>query len=167
MKTLYIVGGTMGVGKTTTCTLLRDSLDRCAFLDGDWCWSMHPFIVNEETKALVEDNICHMLNGFLRCSAFDNVAFCWVLHDQSILDGLLARLDLRDVRVVAVSLVCSQDALRQRLICDVEAGRRTPDVIARSVQRLKLYDLLDTIKIDVSSIPPEEAAARIRALANQ
>lgn len=165
MKTLYMVGGTMGVGKTTTCTLLRDSLDRCAFLDGDWCWSMHPFVVNEETKALVEDNICHILNGFLRCTAFDSVVFCWVMHDQSILDGLLARLDLRDVCVVSVSLVCSEDALRQRLIRDVEAGRRTPDVIARSVQRLKLYDLLDTVKLDVSAMPPEEAAKRIRALA--
>lgn len=165
MKTLYMVGGTMGVGKTTTCTLLRDSLDRCAFLDGDWCWSMHPFVVSEETKALVEDNICHILNGFLRCSAFDSVVFCWVMHDQSILDGLLKRLNLRDVRVVSVSLVCSEDALRQRLIRDVEAGRRTPDVIARSVQRLKLYDLLDTVKLDVSAMPPEEAAQRIRALA--
>ena len=165
MKTLYMVGGTMGVGKTTTCTLLRDSLDKSAFLDGDWCWSMHPFVVNEETKALVEDNICHILNGFLRCTAFDSVVFCWVMHDQSILDGLLARLDLRDVRVVSVSLVCSEDALRRRLIRDVEAGRRTPDVIARSVQRLKLYDLLDTVKLDVSAMPPEEAAQRIRALA--
>lgn len=165
MKTLYMVGGTMGVGKTTTCTLLRDSLDKCAFLDGDWCWSMHPFVVSEETKALVEDNICHILNGFLRCTAFDSVVFCWVMHDQSILDGLLKRLDLRDVRVVSVSLVCSEDALRQRLIRDVEAGRRTPDVIARSVQRLKLYDLLDTVKLDVSAMPPEEAAQRIRALA--
>ena len=165
MKTLYMVGGTMGVGKTTTCTLLRDSLDRCAFLDGDWCWSMHPFVVSEETKALVEDNICHILNGFLRCTAFDSVVFCWVMHDQSILDGLLKRLDLRDVRVVSVSLVCSEDALLQRLIRDVEAGRRTPDVIARSVQRLKLYDLLDTVKLDVSAMPPEEAAQRIRALA--
>ena len=165
MKTLYMVGGTMGVGKTTTCTLLRDNLDRCAFLDGDWCWSMHPFVVNEETKALVEDNICHILNGFLRCTAFDSVVFCWVMHDQSILDGLLSRLELRDVRVVSVSLVCSEDALRQRLIRDVEAGRRTPDVIARSVQRLKLYDLLDTVKLDVSAMPPEEAAQRIRALA--
>lgn len=165
MKTLYMVGGTMGVGKTTTCTLLRDSLDKCAFLDGDWCWSMHPFVVNEETKALVEDNICHILNRFLRCTAFDSVVFCWVMHDQSILDGLLKQLDLRDVRVVSVSLVCSEDALRQRLIRDVEAGRRTPDVIARSVQRLKLYDLLDTVKLDVSAMPPEEAAQRIRALA--
>ena len=27
MKTLYVVGGAMGAGKTTTCRLLRDRLD--------------------------------------------------------------------------------------------------------------------------------------------
>ena len=40
MKTLYLVGGPMGVGKTSVCQLLKRRLDRCAFLDGDWCWDM-------------------------------------------------------------------------------------------------------------------------------
>lgn len=35
MKTLYLVGGPMGVGKTSVCQLLKRRLDRCAFLDGD------------------------------------------------------------------------------------------------------------------------------------
>ena len=25
------------------------------------------------------DNICHLLNNFLRCSACENVIFCWVI----------------------------------------------------------------------------------------
>lgn len=166
MKTLYLVGGAMGVGKTTTCRLLRDSLDRCAFLDGDWCWDMHPFTVNDETKAVVMDNICHTLNNFLHCTAFDHVVFCWVMHDQSILDDILSRLDVQQVRVVNVSLICTEQALRDRLIKDVVAGVRTPDVIARAVARLKLYTLVDSVKIDVTAISPEEAARRIRALAD-
>ena len=165
MKTLYLVGGAMGVGKTTTCKILRDSLDNCAFLDGDWCWDMHPFVVNEETRAVVEDNICHMLNNFLHCSAFEHVVFCWVLHDQSIIDTILSRVDTEGCKVINVSLVCTEDALRQRLIRDVNNGLRTPDVIARAVQRLKLYRLVDSHKVDVTHITPEEAAACIRALA--
>ena len=165
MKTLYLVGGAMGVGKTTTCRILRDSLDKSVFLDGDWCWDMHPFTVNEETKALVEDNICHMLNNFLHCSAFEHVVFCWVMHDQSIIDAILSRVDTTNCKVVNVSLICTEDALRQRLIRDVNNGVRTPDVIARAVQRLKLYRLVESHKVDVSHIPPEEAAERILALA--
>ena len=43
MKRLYMLCGAMGVGKTATGLALRDSLPNCAFLDGDWCWDMHPF----------------------------------------------------------------------------------------------------------------------------
>lgn len=61
MKTLYLIGGTMGVGKTTVCRELQKSLPNCVFLDGDWCWDMKPFVVNEETRELVLDNICCLL----------------------------------------------------------------------------------------------------------
>ena len=48
MKHLYIIGGTMGVGKTTVCRILKEKLEGSVFLDGDWCWDMHPFQVTEE-----------------------------------------------------------------------------------------------------------------------
>ena len=67
MKRLVIVGGTMGVGKTTTCKALKRRLAPCAFLDGDWCWDMEPFQVTWETKALVQENITFMLGLFLSC----------------------------------------------------------------------------------------------------
>ena len=70
----------MGAGKTTVCRILRDKLDRSVFLDGDWCWDMHPFQVTEETKKMVMENISFLLNSFLRCSAYDHVVFstiCW------------------------------------------------------------------------------------------
>ena len=77
MKQLYLIGGPMGVGKTTVCQLLKAKLPRSVFLDGDWCWDANPFQVTEETRAMVLDNICHLLNNFLRCSAYDHVLFCW------------------------------------------------------------------------------------------
>lgn len=150
MKTLYLIGGTMGVGKTTVCRELKNQLPRSVFLDGDWCWDMNPFVVTEETKAMVLDNITALLKNFLRCSAYDHVIFCWVMHQQSILDQILSRLDLTGVTVVPVSLVCSREVLLQRLNQDVSAGLRQPDILLRSPQRLPLYDALDTHKIDTS-----------------
>ena len=50
MKTLYLIGGTMGVGKTTVCQLLKQDLPNSVFLDGDWCWDASPFQVTDETK---------------------------------------------------------------------------------------------------------------------
>ena len=69
MKTLYLIGGPMGVGKTAAGQALKLLLDNSVFLDGDWCWDMHPFLVTEETRAMVLDNIAFLLNRFLRCSA--------------------------------------------------------------------------------------------------
>ena len=72
MKTLYLIGGTMGVGKTTVSQQLKQDLPNSVFLDGDWCWDASPFQVTEETKAMVTDNICYLLNSFLHCSAYEN-----------------------------------------------------------------------------------------------
>lgn len=163
MKTLYLIGGTMGVGKTTVCRELKNQLPRSVFLDGNWCWDMNPFVVTEETKAMVLDNITTLLKNFLRCSAYDHVIFCWVMHQQAILDQILSRLDLTGVTVVPVSLVCSQEVLLQRLNQDVSAGLRQPDILLRSPQRLLLYDALDTHKIDTScATVPEIVQAILR-----
>ncbi|MBR5284890.1 MAG: AAA family ATPase [Clostridia bacterium] len=148
MKTLYLIGGTMGVGKTTVCRQLKQDLPNSVFLDGDWCWDASPFQVTEETKAMVEDNICHLLNNFLHCSVYENVIFCWVMHQQSIIDGILQKLDTRNCRVQSISLMVDEDTLRQRLMKDVQQGTRTADVIDRSLPRIPMYRQLDTIKID-------------------
>lgn len=82
-KQIYILGGTMGVGKSTVSRVLKERLNNSVFLDGDWCWDAHPFQVTEETKRMVLRNICFLLNQFIRCSAYENVIFCWVLHQQN------------------------------------------------------------------------------------
>ena len=160
-KHLYIIGGTMGVGKTATSLSLQQRLPKSVFLDGDWCWYMRPFQLTEETKRLAMDNICHLLNSFLHCSAFENIVFCWVLHEQSILDELLARLDTARCDVYAVSLVCERQALIDRIQRDVDADIRSADVLERSVARLPLYAALQTDHLDVSAISPEQAAKEI------
>lgn len=161
MKNLYLIGGPMGVGKTTVCQLLKKRLPKAVFLDGDWCWDADPFVVSDETKAMVEDNICHLLNNFLHCTEYENVIFCWVMHRQEIIDGILERLDTECCRVRAVSLVCSPEALRARLLRDVEAGLRDGGVVARSLERLPLYHGLDTVKLDVSELTVEETAEKL------
>jgi len=164
MKKLYLIGGPMGVGKTTACRALQERLDNCVFLDGDWCWDMRPFQVTEETKGMVLDNICHLLNNFLHCSAYESVIFCWVMHEQGIIDRIREQLDTRGCETVAVSLACNGEALRQRLQRDIDRGLRTPDVIPRSLERLRCYDRLDTLRLDTTGMTPEETAEAIARL---
>src|ERR1700733_13119141 len=162
MKNLIIVGGTAGVGKTTTCRELQKILPRNVFLDGDWCWDRRPFLVTGETKTFAENILAPLLNIFLDCSEFESVIFCWVLHQQKILDDLIARLNHSDCTMHCFSLVTNKQSLSERLSRDIAGGKREPDIIARSVAAIPLYDALDTVKIDVSTISPADAAKRIR-----
>ena len=115
MKTLYLIGGPMGVGKSAVGQCLKRMLPRAVLLDGDWCWDADPFVVTEETKRMVLSNIRFLLNSFLRCSEYESVVFCWVMHRQEIIEDILSGLDLSGCRTVSVSLTASPEALRARL----------------------------------------------------
>lgn len=162
MKNLIIVNGTMGVGKTTTCRELQKILPNNVFLDGDWCWDMQPFAVSEETKAMVLDNITYLLNNFIKCSEYENIIFCWVMHTKSIIDDVLSGLHTSDCSVKVFSLVSDETALRNRLSKDISNGVRTAGVIQRSVDRVEKYYGLKTDKIDVSNISAKQAACLIK-----
>lgn len=164
MKTLYLIGGTMGVGKTTVSRRLKKDLPDSVFLDGDWCWDADPFTVTEETKEMVINNICYLLNSFLHCSAYKNIIFCWVMHEQHIIDSILGKLDTENCDVKKISLIADENTLCKRLAKDVESGVRTADVIGRSVARIPMYRALDTIKIDTGNKTVREIADEIMTL---
>lgn len=164
MKNLIFINGTMGVGKTTISKELKNILPNCIFLDGDWCWDMSPFIVTDETKKMVLDNITHLLNNFISCSEYKNIIFCWVMHEESILDDVLSRLNKYDCIIHKFSIVCSEQTLISRITKDINQGVRENDVIERSVPRLKNYFQMDTQKIDVNHISAKEAAEKIYKL---
>ncbi|MEE1443040.1 MAG: AAA family ATPase [Blautia sp.] len=161
MKTIYLIGGTMGVGKTTVCQQLKKTLYHSVFLDGDWCWDAHPFQVTEETKKMVMQNICFLLNQFLHCSAYENIIFCWVMHEQSIIDTILSSIDKRNCAIQLISLVCDEKSLRERLKKDIAAGIREEDAIERSVSRLPLYQFLTTHKIETGRKTVDEIVEEI------
>ncbi len=151
----------MGVGKTTVCQYLKYQLPRSVFLDGDWCWDADPFLVTAETRQMVLDNICHLLNNFLHCSAYENILFGWVMHEQKIIDHILSHLDLQDCTVHPISLICDADTLHSRLQKDIDAGLRSADILEISTARLPLYHHLRTIQIDTSNRTVEEIAEEI------
>ena len=164
MKNLYMIGGTMGIGKTTVCQQLKQDLPNSVFLDGDWCWDASPFQVTDETKAMVINNICYLLNNFLKCSAYENIIFCWVMHEQSIINSILEKLDTQNCEVKCISLVADEKTLRERLEKDVERGIRSEDIIERSIVRIPMYQALNTIKIDTNTKTVAMIANEIKLL---
>ena len=156
-KTLYLIGGPMGVGKTTVCRELNQMLP--------WCWCADPFQVTPETKRMVLDNICHLLGNFLRCSTYENVILCWVMHERAIIEDILGRLPIEEcgAEFRVVSLIAHEDELRRRIERDVRAGVRDEGAVVRSLSYLPRYRNLGTELIDTTSLAPHEVATRIVA----
>lgn len=164
MKKLIMINGTMGVGKSTVCSKLLDILSPSVYLDGDWCWNMNPFVVSEENKEMVMNNISYLLKSYLNNSSYKYIIFCWVMHEEDILKQVLYKLKEFDFQLYKISLVCTEEALRKRLNNDVISGVRKADVITRSVERISAYEKMDTVKIDVSNTTVEDTAKIIYSM---
>ena len=154
----------MGVGKTTVCQHLKKELNNSVFLDGDWCWDASPFQVTDETKRMVLDNICYLLNNFIHCSVYENIIFCWVMHEQAIIDEILSRLDTEKCIIKIISLTADETNLKSRLEADILKGIRTPDVTERSMARNEMCKILNTVRIDTSGRAVREIAEEIMSL---
>ena len=164
MKKLIMINGTMGVGKSTVCNILFKMLNDSVYLDGDWCWNMNPFVVSDENKEMVINNISYLLKSYLNNSGYKYIIFCWVIQDEAIFKQILDKLNGFDFELHKISLVCSEESLKNRLSLDVENGIRKTDVINRSIERISFYEKMDTVKIDVSNITPKDAANKICAI---
>lgn len=161
VKRLIFINGTMGVGKSAVSHELKNLLAPCGFLDGDWCWSLTPFTVTEETKSLVLDNAAYLLNAFLRCSAVRNVLFCWVMPARAVIDDLLSRIT-EPCSFQLFTLTASERALCARLRADIAAGKRTQDVVARSLAYLPHFEAgMGGIGVDTSRRSAAETAQMI------
>lgn len=161
MKNLIFINGTMGVGKTTTSKALLKTLPNSVFLDGDWCFYSDPMIVNEETFKMAGQNISFLLNNFLSCSSYENIIFCWVMFKESNIEDIISLVENTDYNLFKFSLVCSENALAKRLEKDINGGFRGNNIVERAVRRLPDFIDMNTTKIDVSEISPEQAANNI------
>lgn len=150
-KKLIIINGTMGVGKTSVSRCLYKSLENSFWLDGDSCWYMNPFVVNEENKNMVIENISFILNNFIKNSMSEYVVFNWVIQTDDIMKCVLDNLNLQNTEVFKITLMCSEDYLIRRIAKDIADGIRDSDCIKRSLDNLKLYERMDTIKIDTDN----------------
>ncbi|SFC18208.1 AAA family ATPase [Clostridium uliginosum] len=150
IKKFIIINGTMGVGKTSICENLHKTLPNSAWLDGDWCWMINPFTVNEENKEMVIKNITYILNNFLMNSSLEYVIFNWVIDSDYIMNLILDNMQTKSFNIYKITLTCSKDELIKRVGLDILEGKREKNSINRSLERLDLYSKMDTLKVDTT-----------------
>ena len=116
----------------------------------------------KNAEKLVVENICAVLNNYLKTDCYKNVIFCWVLHKQEIWDGLLSRLDLSLCRVKKVAIVCSLQELSDRIDNDVSSGKRSVNISEKAKSYVRsYYDLKDVEIVASDGLTPEQTADMI------
>lgn len=80
------------------------------------------------------------------------------------MDNLLSKLDLTECNVKVISLVCDQDTLKSRLQQDIDNAKRTVDVVNKAIERLPLYQQMNTTIIDTTNMNTHEVAQKIAVL---
>jgi shikimate kinase len=152
MKKFIMISGPMGVGKSVTGKLLCDNIGRAAFIDGDWCLDIHPFIGNRETVSMAIDNIIHMTRNYYYCSECDTIVLSWVISEDNI-NKIISGLTDLNINTYSITLVCDADSLIDRWNKDKITEWRTDEWLKHSIKSISSYkNRTNTIVIDTSCI---------------
>ena len=157
---VIVINGPMGVGKTTAGKLIANKYPGTAFIDGDWCMDIHPFIGNRETKAMAIDNILHMIGNYQKCSECKMVVLAWLMDDQWVLRRIADGLAALRAEVKNVTLVCGRETLISRWKNDRACEWRTDRWLDVALASLPFFASLDNT-LDTDELSAEQAAETI------
>ena len=114
MKKLILLSGSPCVGKTTIGQYLFEQYNNSAYLDGDWCWCVNPFSVEDKRLRNGDKSMSFILSNYLQ-SEFDYVFFTSVvLTDSGIRENILKNITADDYEVIGFTLTCSEETLVKR-----------------------------------------------------
>ena len=154
---VIILNGPMGVGKTTVGKYIADHHPGTAFIDGDWCLDIHPFVGNQETKAMAVDNILHMIGNYQKCSVCNMVVLVWLMDEPWVIQKITQGLSAMQAEVKNMTLVCSRESLIRRRKDDHNCEWRTDEWLNVSLKSLPGFASMDNT-IDTSGLPVEQVA---------
>lgn len=142
---VIILNGPMGVGKTTVGKYIAEHNPGTAFIDGDWCMDIHPFVGNPETRNMAVDNILHMIKNYQECSVCNMVVLVWLMDDPKIVKQILEGITKLDIEPKPYTLICEKDELISRWNSDKECEWRTDEWLNISLRSLPSFALMDNI----------------------
>ena len=160
---VIILNGPMGVGKTTVGKYIADHYPGTAFIDGDWCLDLHPFVGNRETKAMAVDNILHMISNYMKCSVCKMIVLVWLMDDPWVLQAITDGLAALQAEVKSVTLVCDRENLIRRWENDHNCEWRTDEWLKVSLASLPAFAAMGNT-MDIAGLSVDRIAGRVMEL---
>ena len=154
---VVIINGPMGVGKTAVGKCIADQIKGTAFIDGDWCLDLHPFVGNRETKEMAIDNILHMISNYRACSLCQMIVLVWLMDDQWVRERIMDGVSCMELDVQYITLVCSPDELVHRWRNDHACEWRTNEWLEVSLRSLPAFEQMEN-RLDTSGYSIEQVA---------
>ena len=155
-----IINGPMGVGKTTVGKYIADKYPGTAFIDGDWCMDLHPFVGSRETRSMAVDNILHMAANYRKCSVCRMIVVVWLMDDPEIVRAITDGLSRLQMEVKSVTLVCDGEQLTGRWKNDHDCWWRTDEWLDVSLKSLPGFTAMENT-IDTGGLSVEQIAEQI------
>lgn len=140
---VIIINGTMGVGKTAVGKYIAGHHEGTAFIDGDWCLDLHPFVGSDETKAMAIDNILHMIGNYRKCSVCRQIVLVWLMDDAWVRERIAQGVDGMGLQRISVTLVCEKDELISRWKHDDQCEWRTDEWLEASLSLLPAFAAME------------------------
>ena len=157
---VIIINGPMGVGKTAVGKCIAEKKTGTAFIDGDWCMDLHPFVGNRETKAMAVDNILHMIRNYRKCSECRMVVLAWLMDDPWVLQRITEEIHAMHADMKSITLVCDRESLIRRWKNDRNCEWRTDRWLEASLKSLPFFASLNNT-VDTGTLSADEIADMI------
>ncbi len=177
MKKVILLSGPYGVGKTTLANNLVNSLNNSVMFDGEWAWFQgNNWNFTKENKKMALDNICYVLNNFLKNPDFNIIIFSWVLHRYEDHNFIINSLEQTGILfdLFDISLIADEDTLKKRLENRIASKanefnasygeEQIRNALRGSLNKLHQILELKNVKLDVSKMNEEEVLNEILEL---
>ena len=136
---------------------------RQAFIDGDWCFDIHPFVGNQETKTMAIDNILHMIANYRKCSICKMIVFVWLMDERWVYQKIADGISDMELEAKNFTLVCDKNTLINRWENDKNCEWRTNEWLEVSLKSLSFFSLFENC-IDTSGLTIDMVADMIMHL---
>lgn len=160
MKNIIILNGPMGCGKTTVGKKICERLHKTAFIDGDWCFDLHPFVGNNETKNMAVDNIVFMIQNYSLCSECENIVLVWLMDDKKYHDRIINEILNLKLNIIDLTLWCDEPNLVQRWTNDKICEWRNSQWLEVSKKSLNYFKSLNNV-LNTSELSIDEVVDSI------
>ena len=157
---VIILNGPMGVGKTAVGKYIAEHNPGTAFIDGEWCMDLHPFVGSRETRDMAADNILHMIGNYMKCSVCSMVVLAWLMDDPRVARKIAEGLSALRAEAVNVTLLCDRESLAARWKNDRNCEWRTDEWLDASLKSLPAFAAMEPV-IDTGGLTVEQVAERV------